>query len=550
MFTCPCDYTPFPRNHETNRPLRNLFAGERDSWPGVKQYLAPATGAEPPFIGFLRCYFDVTQRKNQPFLEDIPENIYLSDRVELLKSKIAQPLIESAPLRTFVGPLIDQGTATDPPQHYYDRASMQAISTYPCRSSYGRHGDPICDHYGFLPFTNRCISVVADGCNWGTRPKKAAQRARDTVMEYLSSELHKIHTVRDAQAHLLRSFAEAQQSICQIHPDEPDPGSTTLVAGVTLQFQGDSGYDDWAFVCASVGDCKVFAIEHDTFKIRDVTIGNRDMIESDTDPGGRLGPVIWEESRCSPDLRNLRTCVINCQSDDLIMVMSDGVHDNFHPKTLAVPPRELKLDFDDWKEAASVINIEEVASRYRLTFMQNLLAEVERTPAAILERVMEHCERVTRAGREWMESNPGQPLPDDYAKYPGKMDHATCMVFRVGSFAPPQPRSCPFRRDNGFHFVPLSVTVCISEDLVRFMCRPMAKGRFECLAKKTGCVFTAIPSKQFEVPDTEEIIGSNEVSGSITRVVNLPTYVEIDTRSKKFSYDATSGLVLFQFKRL
>ena len=52
---------------------------------------------------------------------------------------------------------------------------------------------------------------------------------------------------------------------------QPDPGSTTLVAGMTLQFQGDNGYDDWAYVCASVGDCKVFAIEHDTFKVRQDT---------------------------------------------------------------------------------------------------------------------------------------------------------------------------------------------------------------------------------------------------------------------------------------
>jgi len=548
MFTCPCDYTPLPRDNTTNRLLRTVFAGDKDSWPRMQESLGSTMGAEPPFMGFLRCYFEVAQRKNQPFLEDIPENIYLSDRVELLKSKIAQPLIGYEPLCTMSGPLIDQGTDTDPPQHYHDRVSTQTISTYPRRSSQGRHGDPVCDHYGFQAYSNRCISVVSDGCNWGTRPKKAAERARDTVMEYLCSEIPKIHTVRDAQAHLLRSFAEAQQSICQVYPDEPDPGSTTLVAGMTLQFQGDSGYDDWAYVCASVGDCKVFAIEHDTFKIRDVTSGNRDMTESDTDPGGRLGPAIWEETRCSPDLRNLRTCVINCQSDDLIMVMSDGVHDNFHPKTLAVPPRDLKLDFDDWKEAASVINIEEVASRYRLTFMQNLLAEVERSPSAILKRVMEHCERVTRAGREWMENNPGQPLPDDYEKYPGKMDHVTCMVFRVGSFA--QPKSASLRTDNGFHFVPLSVSLYVSDYQVRLICRPMAKGRFECLAKKNGCVLTVLPAKQFSIPDSEELIGCDEVSGTITRMVHLPAYVEIDTRTKKVNYDVSSGLVTIQFQRL
>jgi hypothetical protein len=31
-----------------------------------------------------------------------------------------------------------------------------------------------------------------------------------------------------------------------------------------------------------------------------------------------------------------------------------------------------------------------------------------------------------------MENNPGKKLPKDYVKYPGKMDHATCVAFEVG----------------------------------------------------------------------------------------------------------------------
>ena len=81
-----------------------------------------------------------------------------------------------------------------------------------------------------------------------------------------------------------------------------------MVAGVTLHVGGSKDSNEWAFVCASVGDCKVFTIEHDTSRVRDVTEGNKDTIESATDPGGRLGPVCHEEesSDVGPDLRNLR----------------------------------------------------------------------------------------------------------------------------------------------------------------------------------------------------------------------------------------------------
>lgn len=33
-----------------------------------------------------------------------------------------------------------------------------------------------------------------------------------------------------------------------------------------------------------------------------------------------------------------------------------------------------------------------------------------------------------------MEQNPKDKLPLDYKAYPGKMDHATCVVIKVGKF--------------------------------------------------------------------------------------------------------------------
>lgn len=39
--------------------------------------------------------------------------------------------------------------------------------------------------------------------------------------------------------------------------------------------------------------------------------------------------------------------------------------------------------------------------------------------------------------RKFMEQNPNAALPSDYSKYPGKMDHATCVCIRVGSSTSP-----------------------------------------------------------------------------------------------------------------
>ena len=47
----------------------------------------------------------------------------------------------------------------------------------------------------------------------------------------------------------------------------------------------------------------------------------------------------------------------------------------------------------------------------------------------------EHCRRITQSSRDFMETNTFQKLPDDYVRYPGKMDHATMVAFRARGLA-------------------------------------------------------------------------------------------------------------------
>jgi len=54
------------------------------------------------------------------------------------------------------------------------------------------------------------------------------------------------------------------------------------------------------------------------------------------------------------------------------------------------------------------------------------------TPSQILARVIGYCEKTTDNMRRWMESNPNDIQPKDAKNYPGKVDHTTCIVLRVG----------------------------------------------------------------------------------------------------------------------
>jgi len=45
----------------------------------------------------------------------------------------------------------------------------------------------------------------------------------------------------------------------------------------------------------------------------------------------------------------------------------------------------------------------------------------------IVQLVLSHCVGLTSRSRKFMEDHPDERLETDYVKYPGKMDHATCL---------------------------------------------------------------------------------------------------------------------------
>lgn len=213
--------------------------------------------------------------------------------------------------------------------------------------------------------------------------------------------------------------------------------------------------------------------------ITEITAGNRQVLSSfdfrnlwqnvydARDPGGRLGPYVGDGE---PDLRNLflyfRQCEVCVdygyrihffQENDVILIISDGVHDNLDPQTLGKFPADAGPEYakyKDWKDFPSESELERAKTEYMMRFLVNDLicgGEEDRkmrmkvfsfsntdedvaSPTNITNRlrsttlllilslrIMKHCLGVTAAGRQWMEQNPKDKLPLDYVNYPGTL---------------------------------------------------------------------------------------------------------------------------------
>ena len=187
---------------------------------------------------------------------------------------------------------------------------------------------------------------------------------------------------------LLRGFSIAQQEIFADFEDPEDAGTTTLVGGVVLPLVSDtansveipspkepkspldqfeiqekdtqvpedeqnailfssqeqelerepSPVKKWAAILATVGDCKAFLWRVGKGEVVEITEGNRHNSRDVRDCGGRLGPA---QENCEPDLRNFFTSFCVCEEGDLLMLMSDGVHDNLDPENLGYLPCDL-----------------------------------------------------------------------------------------------------------------------------------------------------------------------------------------------------------------
>lgn len=317
-------------------------------------------------------------------------------------------------------------------------------------------GDPICDQFYVQSTGDNIVAVLADGCNWGSGPRKAAKTAAIALGSFIKMYLGRCTNLSQFSEALILGMEYAAQKVAG-GCDRIKPATTTVAGGTVLDISPAGFREKYAWVGVSVGDCKVFHYSARTRIVTDITKNSRFDVNDPSDPGGRIGPYL---ENGKPDFRNLRICYRRCEKGDLIILATDGVHDNLDPQTLGEEPRNWGLKYDTWDEAneKDPKGTQNAKSQFMVNKLKKVISGSNEinddnddggnedsendenedgdempSPLNVVKSLVDNAVKITQSSRKWMNEHPKDKLPSDYVKYPGKLDHVTCVCIRVSS---------------------------------------------------------------------------------------------------------------------
>ena len=444
----------------------------------------------------------------------------------------------------------------------------QRVSLYPWLPGHSfREGGPVTDCFGISYFPNIAIAALADGSSWGRTASQAANKAVNGFITEMELNRSNINDTGKVPNILLNGIAAAHNSIlCANAGGQREMGTSTLLGGLLLPLQNKPG--KWTFICASIGDCKAFHLSMKTHRVKEITTGNDRFKDNRDDPGGAIGAI--DKSQIEPDLRNLRLFSHPCDDGDIIILVSDGIHDNFNPKYLGIAPKELKLDHNDWSDVG-----EADAHRAVSPFIQHsienkihqsgIVPTAHRCTHALLNNAME----TTQKSRNFMEQNPTKKLPDNYSLFPGQLDYASCLSFSVGMFSNRHAsavnlwdyhvgieESCAKGKQGEVSHppsenTPISIAIGESKEGIVIVCRTILGSLLRCIADENqvylklyrkGSSILKMSNSTAQFSPVDNKIDFEQPS---ERTVHLPAPVE--PSSQQVSEDRNSGLVIIRF---
>ncbi|WIA19408.1 hypothetical protein OEZ85_004028 [Tetradesmus obliquus] len=266
------------------------------------------------------------------------------------------------------------------------QACGSAISLYDRDAATGRrNGEPIADCYGILSYRGAAIMALADGVNWGERPRAAARGAVHGFLAHVHQELAVKQGGKAISSDAAFAILQGAVQAAQAQVLAADGTLTTLVGAVVLQQRMRSG----KHCCLSVviGDSPSYVWRAAAREVEELNY-QPPLHGFHRDPRicpGCLGYALGD----APDLSNISYSVTSLDKGDVVFLASDGIADNFDP----------------------------------VGAVHALLSFVERGTAA-QRQVLEQASADGGKGPE--------ELGDLIANLPGKMDHASVVAYKVG----------------------------------------------------------------------------------------------------------------------
>ncbi|ELP89506.1 hypothetical protein EIN_391610 [Entamoeba invadens IP1] len=301
---------------------------------------------------------------------------------------------------------------TNPEVYYATHMSGYSnvcFSTYPVIKGV-KFGKPIADCTTANIFENFGVFCIADGCGMGKNPAASAHVACEKFAEYVIFKIGKKKTLDKAMDVIVEAIAYAQTFILQTQEESIEAGLTTFLGTVILR-TGTS----FAVLYADVGDCRGLLINPSKNSIEELVTNYKGRVDVKS-TGGRLGPVNGEY----PDLENFKCGVQFCPIGTTIVLMSDGIADNFDIKTFCKKPTLCGLDGEEWLDEN-----EEHWNKRRAVFYDNLLSLYQENS---LEKLCDNLYHfIVEKTRKVRENKILKISTDDG----GKMDHSTFACYKL-----------------------------------------------------------------------------------------------------------------------
>ncbi|KAL7719133.1 PPM-type phosphatase domain-containing protein [Entamoeba marina] len=225
---------------------------------------------------------------------------------------------------------------------YENTYASTVFSTYPTIKE-KKFGKPIADTHAIDVFDNYIILSIADGCGMGSLPAAASKLACKSFRDYLSVELNGKKSPKQIVQALAQSIAYIQTELIASGEDIHSVGLTTFLGCVILKIKGED--DKFVVAYVNVGDCRGVVMRSMSNICWELVSGYKPRIDV-TNACGRLGPTDDDK----PDLSNFTCGMSICMSGDNLILMSDGIYDNFDPNVLGKSPQDFGINKNVWDE--------------------------------------------------------------------------------------------------------------------------------------------------------------------------------------------------------
>ena len=341
-------------------------------------------------------------------------------------------------------------TPSHAPNRPIQEANGESVTLYDFKPGTGEHyGDPIADVYAVIARANNAILVIADGSDWGPKAREAARSTVRGSIECLNKRLfdsqYPLKTTRDVINAILLSFDSAHKCILETE----GATSSALCVAVVCELVRPVRNKNWCVCVANLGNSACFVWSNRKGIAQEVTYGNSGK--------GCLGHAIGDK----PDKSNLRCGFLPVHENDTVFLVTDGISENFDPVVLCEATASGKAGAEkrgstdkganaEHQPAAPIPEETESAKLAKLTEL--LLSarshkRVEYLNADILvNTLIEYAIQVTDEKRKFLErcwddvdyidaedqSSKEYEILKVAEDYPGKVDHATAVAYKVG----------------------------------------------------------------------------------------------------------------------